>query len=38
MTRFMVAPVIGLAAALVAVAAIIFWFGPPTADGGSGGD
>jgi uncharacterized membrane protein YoaK (UPF0700 family) len=29
LSRFMVAPVIGLVAALVAAAAVLFWFGPP---------
>jgi uncharacterized membrane protein YoaK (UPF0700 family) len=29
LSRFVVAPVIGLVAALVATAAVIFWFGPP---------
>jgi uncharacterized membrane protein YoaK (UPF0700 family) len=33
MSRFTVAPVIALVAALVAVTAVLFWFGPPvTAD------
>jgi uncharacterized membrane protein YoaK (UPF0700 family) len=31
LSRFMVAPVIGLVAALVAAAAVLFWFGPPDA-------
>lgn len=38
MTRFTVAPVIGLAAALVAAAALVFWFGPQAADGDPPGD
>ena len=29
MTRFTVAPVVGLAAAVVATSAVIFWFGEP---------
>ena len=29
LSRFMVAPVIGLVAALVAATAVLFWFGPP---------
>lgn len=29
LSRFMVAPVIGLVAALVALTAVLFWFGPP---------
>jgi uncharacterized membrane protein YoaK (UPF0700 family) len=31
LSRFVVAPVIGLVAALVAATAVLFWFGPPVA-------
>jgi uncharacterized membrane protein YoaK (UPF0700 family) len=31
LSRFMVAPVIGMVAALVAATAVLFWFGPPVA-------